>query len=80
MPRYKFYYRWQITYYPGMTPFHESGGAGQDTLEIDAPDSQQAESIARQELDRSFADEISRLSGDDRSYSFIIQKIEFISP
>ncbi|MBN1510178.1 MAG: hypothetical protein JW955_25245 [Sedimentisphaerales bacterium] len=79
MARYRVHYFWSITYFPGMTPFHESGGAGDDVIEIDAADVKQARELAAEKLDRQLADEVSRLSGDDRSYNVSIKRVDLLS-
>lgn len=79
MPQYRVHYFWNITYFPGMTPFHESGGAGDDVIEVDATDEEQAKSIACSELESRLAAEVSLLSGDDRSYNFSVKRVELLS-
>ena len=68
MTRYRVTITWSITYYPPMTPWHESGGAGNESVEVNARTSAGAVRLALGIVERELHQAVFRLR-DDASYT-----------
>jgi hypothetical protein len=77
MSRYRVYFRWSYSYFHPMTPFHESGGMGEDMIDVEAPDAESAVDLASEEEKRSLEAEVMALQ-EDPSYSFSVVKVELL--